>query len=153
MTREWQSTAVSYNYNHARVLREREALVSPERSRRRRTARRRTAVNRRLAAVLLALVAWACVGYAAGFVRIIALKRDIARVERELQSTLRRNRELEKAVADMQKPEYIERMAREQLGLTRPDEVRFMVGHPVDGSDPNRRDVVKRPGAGEEIYN
>ncbi|HHW14401.1 MAG TPA: septum formation initiator family protein [Firmicutes bacterium] len=153
MTREWQSTALSYNYNHARALREREALVSRERSCRRRLAvHRRSAVNRRLAALLLALVAWACVGYVAGFVRVVALKRDIARVERELQATLRQNRELEKMVAEMQKPEYIERMAREKLGLMRPDEVRFMVGRPVDPGDPQRRDVVKRPGTGE-IYN
>ncbi len=142
------ATAPSYDYSYplgdgvAQTIR---------RTRSRARARHRSAANRRFAALLVALLVWAGVGYATGLVRIIALRRQISRVERELDATRRHNRELEKAVAEMKTPEYIERAARDQLGLMKPDEVRFVVGRPVDATRPDRRDVVRRPGT-RDIY-
>jgi cell division protein FtsB len=82
----------------------------------------------------------------------MALRRQIARVEQELTAVRRHKGELEKTVAEMQTPEYIEQAARDQLGLMRSDEVRFVVGRPLDAADPERRDVVRRPGTGD-VYN
>ncbi|MGE5552997.1 MAG: FtsB family cell division protein [Betaproteobacteria bacterium] len=142
-------TAPAYDYGYP--LAHREEATTRRAKPRGRVARRRSAADRRFAAVLVALLLWAGVGYATGLVRILALRREIARVEQELAATRRHNRELEKTVAEMQTPEYIERAARDQLGLTRPDEVRFVVGRPADTTNPERQDVERRPGEGD-IY-
>ncbi|MDI6871903.1 MAG: septum formation initiator family protein [Bacillota bacterium] len=142
------ATAPSYDYGYPFGER---AKPAPRRTRPRVRSRRRSAADRRFAAFLVALLVWAGIGYATGLVRIIALRREIARVERELAATRRHNQELEKAVAEMQTPEYIERAARDLLGLMRPDEVRVVVGRPADTTNPDRRDVARRPGTGD-IY-
>lgn len=142
------ATAPSYDYGYP--IRERE-VPPARRSRRRSRSRTGSAANRRFAVFLVALLVWAGLGYATGVVRILALQREIGQVQRDLATTRRQNKELEKAVAEMQTPEYIERAARDQLGLIRPDEVRFVVGRPVDPTNPNRRDVVRRPGA-KDVY-
>lgn len=106
--------------------------------------RRRSPANRRFAVLMVGLLLWAGLGYATGLVRIVALRGDIAKVQGELATVRKHNQELEKTVAEMQTPEYIERAARDQLGLTRPDEVRFVVGKRVDQTNPDHRDVAKR---------
>lgn len=144
------AAATAHSYGYGYLPQEREALqprtkrVHPAKAKR----SRRSAADRRFALFMVVLLAWAGVGYATGLVRIIALRRDIAAVQAQLAAAQKRNRDLEKTVAEMQTPEYIERAARDQLGLARPDEVRFVVGRSADSAS---RDVVRRPGSGD-IY-
>jgi cell division protein FtsB len=94
--------------------------------------------------VIVVLLAWAGVGYASGLIRFIALRGEMAQVRKQTAQVEQRNRELERTIVDMQSPAYVEKVAREELGLVRPAEVKFVVARPVNPSDPTHGDVTHR---------
>jgi len=51
---------------------------------------------------------------------------------------------LEKEIALWRTPEYVERVAREELGLVKPGEVVYQLSAPLEGEV--ERDVAKRSG-------
>lgn len=139
------AAATAYDYS----VQERELLTPTRRTRRRARTKTRSASSRRFALFLTVVLAWAGIGYASGLVRIMGLRADIARANKELATLQKQNRELAKSVAAMQTPQYVERVAREQLGLVRPDEIKFVVGKTAGQ---NRRDVALRPNRRSELH-
>lgn len=85
-------------------------------------------------AVLLALAAVAVLALA-GFGRAAwegyVLRREAAALEREREALRRQNAALREEIRLLHRPEHIERLAREQLGLVRPDEIAIIVVAPT----------------------
>lgn len=93
---------------------------------------RRWKVTPRFWALLAAAFAlYMAVSYATGFWHIWRLEREIARVRAELQRLEAENAALQAQLSYMQSDEYIEKVAREELGLVMPGETAVVVAAPV----------------------
>ena len=91
-------------------------------------ARRRVKLTPRFyTLLLLAMVILLVVRLAQGFVTQRSLEREIERKERALEATRAEIERLEDEVAEMQSDSYVERRAREDLGLVMPGEERYQV--------------------------
>lgn len=106
-----------------------------------------SATARRLAlpprAVRRVLPRWAQPAAAAGLVLALAgvfgnaywegyqLRREAARLVRERDELRRQNAQLREEIRLLHTPEYIERLAREQLGLVRPGEIAVILVPPT----------------------
>ncbi len=64
------------------------------------------------------------------------LRRDAARLARERDELRRENAELREEIRLLNTPEYIERLAREQLGLVRPGEIAVILVRPTPAPAP-----------------
>lgn len=64
-----------------------------------------------------------------------AQQRNIAAEEAKLAALAEENTILEQRLARLQDPDYIEKLAREQLGMVRPGEIAYVVVSP-DASKP-----------------
>ncbi|MDI3280521.1 MAG: septum formation initiator family protein [Bacillota bacterium] len=95
---------------------------------------------------LLLLAAYLCFGYLTGLVSLVRVNAEIRRVEQEIAALERENARLAGQVKYMESPGYVEKVAREELGLVAPGEIRYRVAEPVAPDDPWKKDVAKRPG-------
>jgi cell division protein DivIC len=95
--------------------------------------------------LLLGVLGWLVFGYISGVARIIQIRHEMSTVKQEMSAVQSRNKELEGKVREMQRPEYIEKIARTELGLIKPGEVKFVMSKSVDGSNPEARDIEKKP--------
>lgn len=77
--------------------------------------------------LLISLAAIFGVAYWDGYL----LRREAAVLARERETLRRQNAQLREEIRLLQQPEYIERLAREQLGLVRPDEIAIIVVQPT----------------------
>lgn len=59
------------------------------------------------------------------------LRREVAERAREREALLQQNAQLREEIRLLHTPEYIERIAREQLGLVRPGEIAIMLVQPT----------------------
>jgi cell division protein FtsL len=59
------------------------------------------------------------------------LNREAVQTERERDALRRQNAQLREEIRQLHRPEYVERIAREQLGLVRPDEIAIIVVRPT----------------------
>jgi cell division protein FtsL len=85
-------------------------------------------------AVLLALaavVALAIAGFGRAAWEGYLLRREAAALEREREALRRQNAALREEIRLLHTPEHIERLAREQLGLVRPDEIAIILVAPT----------------------
>lgn len=57
------------------------------------------------------------------YARILQLKEDIKELETEIEKLELRNKDLSEEVDCLSKKKFIEKIAREELGLTKPDEI------------------------------
>ncbi len=57
------------------------------------------------------------------YARILQLKEDIKELETEIEKLELRNKDLSEEVDCLSKKKTIEKIAREELGLTKPDEI------------------------------
>lgn len=72
-------------------------------------------------------------GYAQGFLRIRALRSEIERVERDIAELERRNEELRERITLYDSDAFVERTAREELGLVGPGEIPvFVIDEPTE---------------------
>jgi cell division protein FtsL len=67
------------------------------------------------------------------------LRREAAELIREREQLRRENAQLREEVRLLNTPEYIERIAREQLGLVRPGEIAIMLVRATPAPAPTRR--------------
>ncbi|MGH2402890.1 MAG: FtsB family cell division protein [bacterium] len=76
------------------------------------------------------------------------LRRDAARLARERDDLRRENAQLREEIRLLSTPEYIERLAREQLGLVRPGEIAVILVRPTPApappAAPGTRDAGQR---------
>lgn len=59
------------------------------------------------------------------------LNREAVQTERERDALRRQNAQLREEIKQLHRPDYVERIAREQLGLVRPDEIAIMLVRPT----------------------
>jgi cell division protein FtsL len=72
--------------------------------------------------------------------RLYQLTREVAELEHQRRALLAENRRLREEVRRLYDPAYVERLAREQLGLVRPGEVAVvLVPSPTPTPQPRRR--------------
>lgn len=91
-------------------------------------ARRRVKLTPRFyTLLLLAVLILLMVRLAQGFVAQRSLEREIERRQQGLEATRAEIERLEDEVAEMQSDSYVERRAREDLGLVMPGEERYQV--------------------------
>jgi cell division protein FtsL len=88
--------------------------------------------------IVLGLAAIFGVAYWHGY----QLNREALQLERERDLLRRQNAQLREEIKQLHRPEYVERIAREQLGLVRPDEIAVIVVQPTPAptSATRRRD-------------
>ncbi len=92
-------------------------------------------------------VAWALGLVAAGLflvssaqaaLRLYHLKRQVAELEHQRRALLEENRRLREEIRRLYEPAYVERLAREQLGLVRPGEIAVvLIPEPTLGPSPS----------------
>jgi cell division protein FtsL len=84
--------------------------------------------------LVLALVVAAVFGVA--YWHGYQLNREAVQTERERDTLRRQNAQLREEIKQLHRPEYVERIAREQLGLVRPDEIAIIVVQPTPAARP-----------------
>lgn len=60
--------------------------------------------------------------------RLDDMRRDATELQQQLEARQRDSQVLQKEVSDLQTDAYVEKVAREQLGLIRPGEIRYLTG-------------------------
>jgi cell division protein FtsL len=87
---------------------------------------------------LIALVVTAILLRAYGSTTLTAyrLRREAARLERQVQTLRRENAQLREEIRRLHTPAYIERLAREQLGLVKPGEIPVILLRPTPSPKP-----------------
>jgi cell division protein FtsL len=69
--------------------------------------------------------------YARGIMTILQLRRELSRLDHEIAALQTRNEQLLAELEELQSPEFIEEMARRELGLIKPGETIFRIAEPV----------------------
>ena len=69
--------------------------------------------------------------FGATYLATYRLHREAARLDREVQRLQRENAQLREEIRRLHTPQYIERLAREQLGLVKPGEIPIIVVRPT----------------------
>ena len=64
------------------------------------------------------------------------LRREAARLERQVQTLRQENAQLREEIRRLHTPVYIERLAREQLGLVKPGEIPVILLRPTPSPKP-----------------
>lgn len=70
--------------------------------------------------------------YVNGYIQIAKIKSEIKRVQEEIKAVEAHNEELKQELAYLQSDEYIEKVARQELGLVRPGETAVRVASPQE---------------------
>ncbi len=77
--------------------------------------------------ILIALaVIWLGYSFISQQIQINSLNKEIKQLEVQIADEEKRKQELEEKMKEIDTPEYIERVARDELGLVAPDEIIFM---------------------------
>lgn len=99
------------------------------------TARTRGVPGRRIRrwvilAGLLATMVTLAFTFGASFLEVYRLEREAARLEQVKHNLREQNAQLREEIRLLHTPAYIERIAREQLGLVRPGEISLLIIRP-----------------------
>lgn len=86
--------------------------------------------RRAVIVAVLAVVVAAAYVFGAGFLELYALNREESRLQALRRSLRQQNAILREEMKLLQTPAYIEKLAREQLGLVRPGEVAILIVRP-----------------------
>lgn len=93
------------------------------------------------------LVGWTVLGFAVQYFRTYALAREAARLERHREELLAENTALLAEIRRLRTDDqYLERLAREQLGMLRPGEIELVI---VPGGSTHR--AIERDPASTEV--
>ncbi len=90
--------------------------------------------KRFLMLVALIIIVWTVVAFSRGYYRNYQAQQRLVELESEIKAYEIRNEQLQAQIDRLQSPEYVERVAREELGLVRPGE-RLYIIEEVSGSD------------------
>ncbi len=82
--------------------------------------------------------------YVRGYLELVRVNYQISVVEREMKVWEAKCEELRREIEYLSSDEYVERVAREELGLVKPGEVPFIVAEPRNPDAPPG--VTERPG-------
>lgn len=110
-------------------------------------SRRRWKATPRFFAMVLCLIClWVGSGFVMRYFGIIMVQSEVTRVEREIAALERRNDAIREQIEYMQSDEYVEKVARDKLGLVKPGDIVYKPVRPARPDDP--LDVQKRSGKG-----
>lgn len=84
--------------------------------------------------LLLALILWVGFAFAKSAWENHRLRRELASLEKRLVVLELRGAELQREIEEWQSPEFVEQVAREELGLVKPGEVVYVLSEPLNGS-------------------
>src|SRR3970282_1624490 len=73
--------------------------------------------------VVLSVLALLLNAFGSSYLTTYRLRREAVRLDGEVQALRRNNAQLREEIRRLHTPEYIERLAREQLGLVKPGEI------------------------------
>ena len=82
--------------------------------------------------------------YLKGYLELVRMEYQISVVEQEISVWEERCNELLRQIEYLSSDEYIERIAREKLGLVKPGEIQFIVTDPASAHNP--KDTESRSG-------
>lgn len=86
--------------------------------------------NNNIMSAILLIIAIAAIWLAYSFItqqiKINSLNKEIKQLETQIADEEKRSAELEAKMEEIDTPEYIEKIAREELGMVAPDEIIFM---------------------------
>jgi len=85
--------------------------------------------------------------YAAGFIEIWRMRGEIRQIQEEIAAAEARNDALRQELDYLLSDEYIEKVAREELGLVKPGETPVIVTTPNGRMDPGRESGGSGPGS------
>ncbi len=74
-------------------------------------------------AIILLLILYVVFLFSDKYARTLQLKEDIKRLESELEELKLKNNNLSEEVESLKSDKSVEKIAREELGLTKPDEI------------------------------
>jgi len=74
-------------------------------------------------AIILLLILYIVFLFSDKYARTLQLKEDIKRLESEIEELKMKNNNLSEEVESLKSDKYVEKIAREELGLTKPDEI------------------------------
>lgn len=100
-----------------------------------------------LTLVIFFLLGNLLVGYLTSTLTLVRLHQRKQEIQKEIRRIEAENAQLQKHISYLKSPAYVEKVAREKLGLVKPDEVKYVVAQPVDKDNPWDKDVPRRPGA------
>ncbi|NMB45782.1 MAG: hypothetical protein GX998_05150 [Firmicutes bacterium] len=91
--------------------------------------------------LLCLLLLWIGAGFIHRYLKIVLLQGKIVRVEREIAAIESRNEVIREQIEEMQSDAYLEKIAREKLGLIKPGETVYipMRTAPADSVDVEKR--------------
>ncbi len=90
--------------------------------------------KRLLLLIFVILVAWTAIAFGRSYYRNYQAQQRLIQLESEIKAFEIRNEQLESEIERLQSPDYVERVAREELGLVRPGEKLYIIEE-VSGSD------------------
>lgn len=67
-----------------------------------------------------------------GFVQNNRLRKELSKLTYEIEALELRNDEIRAEIERQQSPEYVEWVAREELGLVKPGETRYIISRPIE---------------------
>lgn len=76
-----------------------------------------------LLAIILLLILYIVFLFSDKYARTLQLKEDIKRFESEIEELKMKNNNLSEEVESLKSDKSVEKIAREELGLTKPDEI------------------------------
>ena len=82
--------------------------------------------------------------YLRGYLELVRVRYQISVVQKEIEVWEARCEELRRQIEHVSSDEYVEKVAREELGLVKPGEIPFVVAEPSDSSA--SQGVRERPG-------
>jgi cell division protein DivIC len=74
-------------------------------------------------ALILVLIFYIVFLFSDKYAKTLQLKEDIKRLESDIKELKLKNKNLSEEVESLKTDKYIEKIAREELGLTKPDEI------------------------------
>lgn len=99
-----------------------------------------------ISCLILALVVAVSYAFGSSFLQIYRLRREAARLEQVKQDLIEHNAQLREEIKLLHTPGYVERVAREQLGLIKPGEVALLIVRPKPPAP--RPPAARPPGSG-----
>ena len=82
--------------------------------------------------VCLLLILWLGYVFGKGFAEHQRLRKQIDKLTYEIKAYELRNDKIRQEIERQKSPEYIERVAREELGLVMPGETRYIISEPKE---------------------
>ncbi len=82
--------------------------------------------------MIVLVIIWFSYTFGKGFVEHHRLKQELEELTYEIRAFELRNAEIREKIIEHSSPDYIELVAREELGLVKPGETRYIISQPVE---------------------